>query len=422
MTVSRALRSDGRVAIATQRHIRTMAEKAGYQVNGRIGRPRRPSAAGQPVEIVIGTAMGEGNLCQTRLMVAIERELSRHGCDCLIRTCGSDYDQFLLLCDALRRTKPENLVIIGYFPADRLQSLLDLAPHPILVDQTGNAGLTGPYEYIGFDNVDAARLAVRHLLDNGRRRILLIKGPADHYFSRDIERGYREVFQWRQESVDEKLIMATDFTVEGARQAVAAARAASISFDAVFTNDEMALGVLRALHEAGIAVPEQVAVAGCDGLLVGRHTIPSLTTVEMDYQRLGQMTVEHLLAREPNSTSACRIQLAPTLVVRESTGGGRTAEDGPARNATHSVAGGRQTTDAGRRTPDARRQKTEANVQRPTSNKDKCRKTESLQSTISNRKSSIRLTIRRSNHGLSHRSGTGHTDGTSAQIIAGPEA
>lgn len=334
MTVSRALRSDGRVATATQRRIRTMAIKTGYQVNGRIGRPRRPSAAGQPFEIVIGTSMGEGNLCQTLLMVAIERELSRHACDCLVRTCGDNYDQFLALCNALRRTKPENLMIIGHFPTDRLQSLLGLAPHPILVDQTGNAGLTGPYEYIGFDNVDAARLAVSHLLDRQRRRILLIKGPDDHYFSRDIERGYREVLQCRHESVDEKLIMATDFKAAGARQAVAAARAAGIPFDAVFTNDEMAMGVLRALHEAGIAVPQQVAVAGCDGLPMGMHTIPSLTTVEMDYHRLGQMTVEHLLARERTKKPACRILLAPTLVVRESTGTGG------------------QTTDTRRQTPD----------------------------------------------------------------------
>ncbi|MEI8188920.1 MAG: 50S ribosomal protein L6, partial [candidate division NC10 bacterium] len=78
------------------------------------GRPRRaPAVAGQPIEIVIGTAIGGGNLYHARLMVAIERELSRHSCDCLIRTCGSDYDQFLLLCDALRRTKPKDLLIIG---------------------------------------------------------------------------------------------------------------------------------------------------------------------------------------------------------------------------------------------------------------------------------------------------------------------
>ena len=322
MTVSRALRPGASGASQTRERIRAVAEKSGYQVNGRFGRPRRaPAVAGQPVEIVIGTAIGSGNLCHTRLMVAIECELSRSRRDCLVRSCGNDYDQFLLLCDALRRTKPQDLLIIGYFPVDRLQSLLDLAPHSILVDQTGNAGLTGPYEYIGFDNTEAARLAVRHLLDNGRRRILLVKGPADHYFSRDIERGYREVFQWRQERVDEQLIMATDFSAESARQATASALAAGVSFNAVFTNDEMALGVLRALHSAGIAVPQQVAVAGCDGLPLGRHTIPSLTTVEMDYHRLGQLTVAHLLARAQNSASPCRIQLVPKLVVRESTGG-----------------------------------------------------------------------------------------------------
>lgn len=324
MTVSRALRSGACVASQTQRNIRTIAEKSGYQVKGRMGRPRcAPAAAGQPVEIVIGTAIGDGNLYHARLTVAIERALSRHHCDCLVRTCGHNYDQFLLLCDALRRTRPTNLLIIGYFSADRMQTLLDLAPRPILVDQTGNAGLTGPYESIGFDNVDAARLALRHLLDTGRRRILLIKGPADHYFSRDIERGYHEIFQWRQESVDEKLIVSTDFTAEGARQAVLAALAGKTTFDGVFTNDEMAMGVLRALHESGIAVPRQVAVAGCDGLPIGTHTIPSLTTIEMDYRRLGQITVEQLFAREQTRQPACRILLAPTLVVRESTGSGR---------------------------------------------------------------------------------------------------
>lgn len=350
MTVSRALRSGVSVALQTQRRIRAMAEKSGYQINGSFGRPRRaPSVAKQPIEIVIGTAIGAGNLYHARLIVAIERDLSRHGRDCLIRTCDNDYDQFLLMCNALRRTKSDHLLIIGYFETARLQSLLNLTKHPILVDQTARAELTGPYECIGFDNVEAARLAVRHLLDNGRRRILLIKGPADHYFSRGIEQGYREVLQERRASVDKALIRSADFTAEGARQTVAAALATDASFDAVFTNDEMALGVLRALHEAGIAVPRQVAVAGCDGLPVGRHTIPSLTTVEMDYHRLGQITVERLLAREQNSISTCRILLTPTLVVRESTGG--------------TDARRRTTDDGGRRTDDARRRTTVSNVE-----------------------------------------------------------
>jgi len=323
MTVSRALRSGVSVASQTQRRIRELAAKSGYQVNGRFGRPRRaPAVAGQPIEIVIGAAIAGGNLYHARLMVAIEQELSRHGRDCLIRTCGNDYDQFLLLCDALRRTKPTDLLIIGYFPTDRLQSLLDLAPHPILVDQTGNAGLTGPYESIGFDNVEASRLAVRHLLDIGRRRILLIKGPADHHFSRDIEQGYRETHKARQQALDEDLVVATDFTPDGARQAVATARAADISFDAVFTNDEMAMGVLRALYEAKLSIPKQVAVVGCDGLPISAYTMPSLTTIEMNYQRLAQMAVEHLFARRQAATPPLRIQLVPKLLVRESTSEG----------------------------------------------------------------------------------------------------
>ncbi len=329
MTVSRALRG-GETGSATQQRIRTMADRMGYQVNGRIGRPRgtsaRPVAAVPPGEIVVGTSIGGGNLYHARLVVALERAWSRQGRDCLIRTCDANYAHFLSVCEALRRTRPDILIILGYFPADRLQSLVNLAPCPLLVDQTGNGTLEGNYESIGFDNAAAARLALTHLVETGRRRILLLKGPPDHYFSVDIDRGYHDLLARRGLPADEALIRNADFTAEGARRAVAGLLAKGLAFDAVFTNDEMAVGVLRALHDAGIPVPGRVAVAGCDGLPVGEHTIPTLTTVALDYQQLGRLAVEHLLARRMAAARpACRILLAPRLVVRESTGRVRTA-------------------------------------------------------------------------------------------------
>ncbi len=320
MTVSRALRMPGAPG-PTQRRIRAVAERMGYQVNGRMGRPRRAAAAAPPpVEIIIGTAIGGGNLYHARLVVAIERALSRQGRDCLIRTCDAAYDRFLAVCEAVRRTRPDRMIILGYVPLDRLRSLVNLAPRPLLVDQSGNGHLAGDYDSIGFDNAAAVRLAVGHLLERGRRRILLLTGPADHYFSIDIERGYRDLLGARGLPVEASLIRAADFTAEGARRAVGELLADGLSFDAVFTNDEMAVGVLRALHEAGVAVPGRVAVAGCDGLPVGEHTIPTLTTVALNAQQLGRMAVEHLLARDGDARPACRILLVPRLVVRESSG------------------------------------------------------------------------------------------------------
>lgn len=327
MTVSRALRSNALTHTSTQRRIREMAVKMGYQFNARMGRPRRARLDGDQswpaCEIIIGTAIGGGNLYHAQLFGAIELALRQHGYDCMIRMCDADYDNFILLCEAIRRTRPRILMLIGWFHTDRMKSLISLAPHPILVDRHADAAREHQCESISFDNAAASRLAVNHLKEQGRRRILLIKGPCEHYFSIDIERGYRDVMESGGFRVDPALIRTADFTAEGARREIMAALAEGVKFDAVFTNDEMALGVLRALHDARIAVPGKVAVAGCDGLPIGAQAIPSLTTVALDYRQLGRLAAEHVLARQRNpQLPMCRIQLLPELAVRESSAGG----------------------------------------------------------------------------------------------------
>lgn len=89
--------------------------------------------------------------------------------------------------------------------------------------------------------------------------------------------------------------------------------------DTIFTNDEMATGVLRALHERGRRVPADVAVAGCDGLPIGLQTIPQLTTVALDYEQMGQTAVDRLFTRPDGNRPVFRVRLVPALVVREST-------------------------------------------------------------------------------------------------------
>lgn len=79
------------------------------------------------------------------------------------------------------------------------------------------------------------------------------------------------------------------------------------------------MGVLYALHKRGIRVPDDIAVAGCDGLPLGQYTIPSLTTMLLDYKSLGRMAVENIFIKERESKTACRIRLLPCVEVREST-------------------------------------------------------------------------------------------------------
>ncbi|MDD2706599.1 MAG: LacI family DNA-binding transcriptional regulator [Verrucomicrobiae bacterium] len=323
MTVSRALRQDPRVQEDTRRQILAAAGKMGYQPSGRYGRPRvSTDKVRTPVDVVLGVSMAAGNLFYSQLLISIEQALAQRGCDCVIRTGNQDYDGFLRLCETLRESKAVATLLVGFFPVMQLQTLLQILPRALLVDHSGDPRLDCPYEFVALDNVEAARLAVRHLLGLGRRRILLMTGGKDHYFSRDIEQGWREILQSHDLPALPELICRADFTADGARSLLLQIMEHGMSFDAVFSNDEMGVGILRALHEKGKRVPDDVAVAGCDGLPVGRHTIPALTTVELDYRQLGQVAVERALAERPENAPPCRLRLVPQLVIRESSGGG----------------------------------------------------------------------------------------------------
>jgi len=161
-------------------------------------------------------------------------------------------------------------------------------------------------------------MATRHLLETGRRRIALVKGPADHYFSKEIELGYKEALSEAGIAFDTSLIIHTDFTASGAYEKLSSAIEGGLVFDAVFSNDEMSCGVYRALSTRGLKIPSDVAVCGCDGLPVGEQLTPSLTTISLDYVEMGRLAVENILS-EHYGRKPCRIKLLPELCVREST-------------------------------------------------------------------------------------------------------
>jgi LacI family transcriptional regulator len=318
MTASRALRGES-VAANTRQRVLAEAERFGYQSRVRQGRPRRMARRARPcVDVVVGTAVAPHGLYYSALLVAIERALAEREHDCVIRTVGADYAEFVSLCNTLRATTAEGVLITGHFSTEPLMTLLSCHTRCLLVDHTGDPSLPAAYESVAVDYADAARQAVRRLRSIGRSRIALLVGQEDHYFSRDMLRGYTEGLQLAGLAVDEHLVWRGDFTADGARTAVLDARKAGVNADAVFTNDEMAVGVLRALHEAGARVPDDVAVMGCDGLPMGACTIPSLTTLNIDTAAMATMAVEHMLAPRRTGDPPCHVRLCARIERRES--------------------------------------------------------------------------------------------------------
>jgi DNA-binding LacI/PurR family transcriptional regulator len=173
------------------------------------------------------------------------------------------------------------------------------------------------------DQEAGARLATRYLLDLGHRSVLHVAGPAESLDAR------RRLEGWEAELADAGLRVPTplrgDWTAaSGYRAGKEIAARLQFSDDrptAVFVaNDQMALGVLKALHEAGASVPGDVSIVGFDDIPEARFFTPPLTTVHQDFNEVGRQSLVLLLDEiGAAQRSSERVVVPPEFKLRQST-------------------------------------------------------------------------------------------------------
>ncbi|WP_433435524.1 LacI family DNA-binding transcriptional regulator [Nonomuraea sp. CA-141351] len=167
-------------------------------------------------------------------------------------------------------------------------------------------------------NVDAGREATGHLLGLGHATVWHVAGPSRWWAARDRVRGWREALA--AAGTPEPPMLEGDWSPASGYVA-GQILAANPEVTAVFVaNDDMAIGVLRALAEAGRAVPEQVSVVGMDDIPAAAYLSPPLTTIHQDFKA----TIVHGLALlveriEGGSGTAAQNSPSTHLVVRRST-------------------------------------------------------------------------------------------------------
>jgi LacI family transcriptional regulator len=170
--------------------------------------------------------------------------------------------------------------------------------------------------FVDVDNHSSARDAVTRLLRQGRRRVAVITGPETMVGGLDRLNGYVAALRDRGMTPDPGLKADGDFTEPGGY--AAARQLLPRSPDAIFAcSDAMAIGALRALREAGLRVPEDVALMGFDDIPQAAHTDPPLTTVRQPIHRLGATAVDTLIDLiERPEAGPHRIVLPTDLVIR----------------------------------------------------------------------------------------------------------
>ncbi|WP_062519567.1 LacI family DNA-binding transcriptional regulator [Demequina silvatica] len=165
------------------------------------------------------------------------------------------------------------------------------------------------------DDEGGARAMVEHLRSKGRTRLVHIAGPQDTSGGTSRLRAFREVLG---DAYADELVAYGDYSRESGRRAMRELISREVPFDAVFcSNDLMAAGAMEVLAAAGIAVPEDVAVAGFDDAPVALETSPPLTTVRQPFDRVSAEMVR-LLIDEIDGRPAGRVTL-PTEIVERGT-------------------------------------------------------------------------------------------------------
>ena len=164
-------------------------------------------------------------------------------------------------------------------------------------------------------------LATQHLIDSGYTRIACIAGPQDKTTARMRLEGFHNAMAKSGLEVLPGYVVNGDFEFQGGYNGMIELLALETVPQAVFTsNDAMAVGVYHALYQAGLQIPQDVAVMGYDDIELARYLSPPLSTIHQPKDELGELAIDTLIhrLRDPDASQQTLV-LTPELVARGST-------------------------------------------------------------------------------------------------------
>ena len=216
--------------------------------------------------------------------------------------------------------KADGILLLGYgdylTALPRLEQLVRQGTHFVRwgAARAGQVGTT-----VGSDNEQGGYLAGKHLIERGRHNIAFL-GTVSEDAPEFVERwtGYQRALAEAGLSQDDALVVDAAPSEEAGRAAALKLLEQGKPFDGIFaTSDLVAIGAMRALHEAGKRVPQDVSIVGFDDLAAARMAEPAITTVAQDTRLAGETLVETLIANIEERASES-VLLPVKLVVRAS--------------------------------------------------------------------------------------------------------
>jgi LacI family transcriptional regulator len=320
-TVSRVINDHPNVREDVRKRVLAVIEKTGYHPNAaaRTLAGNRSQMIGLVLPRNVSSFFTDPYF--PRLTQGIAQACNQHDLTLALFLVSTKKDEEKIFPRVSRKSLLDGILVQSGQIGDALIDRLLTTQMPFVI--VGRPHNTNGLSYIDVDNVNAAYHAVAHLLRLGYRRIGTIHAATDSTVGIDRLEGYSKALRERGRDVDPALIVEGDFTEESgyfAMQKMLAARP-----DAVFAaSDIMAIGAMRAIREAGLCVPDDIAVVGFDDLPLANPPDPLLTTIRQPVSQFGFMAVDILLDVIENGLNPPRRVIMDTeLIIRDSCGANR---------------------------------------------------------------------------------------------------
>ncbi len=325
MTVSRVVRGRPDVSPASRRKVLAAVQRLGYIPNPAAQLLVTRAAPATEDRRIIGTIFSREVVTShsyfAGIIQGIADEARRSDCHLLFGYGLGDANQPLEYPKMIREMMTRWLILVGKVPPRLVRQLHGNGFSLVLVDMRPPIR---DVDAVVCDDAQGAYEATRHLIKLGHRRIALIRGPARHPFSQALTSGYRRALHESGVPVRDRFVVETPLRPEGGYGAAESLLKGRGRPTAIFTNDDVAIGALGAIHDCGLAVPEDIAVVGYDDIEYAAHTTPPLTTVAVPKEEMGRLAVRQAIAqmeqgeRHVSSTTV----VSHTLLIRSSCGAG----------------------------------------------------------------------------------------------------
>ncbi len=312
-TVSRALNNKPDISEETKRRILEIARELGYVKDFTASSLRSRETR------IVGVILADSaNPFYSEVLKGIEAASRKYGYQIILMNTERIYENEVKAIETLLQRRVDGLLIAPVQEKDDdIRALVD-RKIPVVIVGRHFEGVD--VDEIHSDEVKGGYLATKHLIEKGRRNVLMINGYLFKSAAYMRLEGYKKALREYGIPLRDDYVIITDIDIEDGYEAVYNAHKRGLKFDGIFCyNDLMAFGAMKALRDLGYRIPDDVAVVGYDDIVYASYVCPTLTTVRIKKYEMGYEAFRMLLQRIKGLRKKTkRVILDVELVVRES--------------------------------------------------------------------------------------------------------